>query len=114
MRNCNPRVHLKETATLVDAKVAIALFGLWRDEGNVQDDSELYSGVTVHQRQAPSRIRQIIRNLCETKGVASMDEILNHCQELNIEYYQVEQVISKMLTSGELFEAKTNEYSFAR
>ncbi len=43
-----------------------------------------------------------------------MDEILNHCQELNIEYYQVEQVISKMLTSGELFEAKTNEYSFAR
>jgi replicative DNA helicase Mcm len=114
LTEAHARLHLKETATLVDAKVAIALFGLWRDEGNVQDDSELYSGVTVHQRQAPSRIRQIIRNLCETKGVASMDEILNHCQELNIEYYQVEEVLSKMLQSGELFSPRTDEYSFAR
>jgi hypothetical protein len=43
-----------------------------------------------------------------------MDEILNNCQELNIGHYQVEQVISKMLTSGELFSPRTEEYSFAR
>jgi replicative DNA helicase Mcm len=114
LSEAHARLHLKETATLSDAKVAIALFALWREEGNVQDDSELYSGVTVNQRQSSSRIRQIIRNLCETKGVASMNEILNNCQELNIGDYQVEQVISKMLTSGELFSPRTEEYSFAR
>jgi replicative DNA helicase Mcm len=114
LSEAHARLHLKETATLADAKVAIALFALWRDEGNVQDDSELYSGVTVSQRQLPPRIRQIIRDLCQTKGVASMDEILNNCQELNIGHYQVEQVISKMLTSGELFSPRTEEYSFAR
>ena len=114
MTESHARLHLNEIATKEDARVAIALFSLWREEGNVQDDSELYSGVSVSQRQAPPRIRQIIRDLCEKKGVASMDEILNRCDELKISEYQVEGVISKMLTSGELYEARTNEYSFAR
>ena len=114
MTEAHARLYLKETATEVDAKVAIALFRLWREEGNVQDDSELYSGVSVSQRQAPPRIRQIIRDLCEKKGVASLNEILNLCDELNIQKYQAEQVISGMLVSGELYEARTNEYSFAR
>ncbi len=114
MTEAHARLHLKEIATKEDAKIAIALFRLWRDEGNVQDDSELYSGVSVSQRQAPPRIRQIIRDLCEKKGVASLNEILNICDELNIQHYQVEQVISRMLMSGELFEVRKEEYSFAR
>ena len=114
MTEAHARLHLNEIATKEDARVAIALFSLWREEGNVQDDSELYSGVSVSQRQAPPRIRQIIRDLCEKKGVASLDEILNRCDELKISKYQVEGVISNMLMSGELYEARTNEYSFAR
>ena len=114
MTEAHARLHLKEIATKEDAKIAIALFRLWRDEGNVQDDSELYSGVSVSQRQAPPRIRQIIRDLCEKKGVATLDEILNLSNDMNIQGYQVEEVISKMLTSGELYEVRTNEYSFAR
>ena len=114
MSEAHARLHLKEIATKDDAKIAIALFRLWRDEGNVQDDSELYSGVSVSQRQAPPRIRQIIRDLCEKKGVASLNEILDVCDELNIQHYQVEEVISRMLISGELFEARKEEYSFAR
>ncbi len=114
MTEAHARLHLNEIATKEDARVAIALFSLWREEGNVQDDSELYSGVSVSQRQAPPRIRQIIRDLCEKKGVASLDEILNRCDELKISEYQVEGVISNMLMSGELYEARTNEYSFAR
>jgi len=114
MTEAHARLHLNEIATKEDARVAIALFSLWREEGNVQDDSELYSGVSVSQRQAPPRIRQIIRDLCEKKGVASLDEILSRCDELKISEYQVEGVISNMLMSGELYEARTNEYSFAR
>ena len=114
MTEAHARLHLNKIATKEDARVAIALFSLWREEGNVQDDSELYSGVSVSQRQAPPRIRQIIRDLCEKKGVASLDEILNRCDELKISEYQVEGVISNMLMSGELYEARTNEYSFAR
>ena len=34
--------------------------------------------------------------------------------QLNIQGYQVEEVISRMLTSGELYEARTNEYRFTR
>ena len=114
MTEAHARLHLNEIATKEDARIAIALFSLWREEGNVKDDSELYSGISVSQRQAPPRIRQIIRDLCENKGVASLDEIINRCDELKISEYQVEGVISKMLTSGELYEARTNEYSFAR
>ncbi len=59
-------------------------------------------------------IRGIIRDLCEKKGVATLDEILNLGDQLNIQGYQVEEVISRMLTSGELYEARTNEYRFTR
>ena len=47
MTEAHARLHLKEIATKEDAKIAIALFRLWREEGNVQDDSELYSGVSL-------------------------------------------------------------------
>jgi replicative DNA helicase Mcm len=114
MTEAHARIFLKETATVDDARVAIALFGHWRHEGNVQDDSELYSGVSVSQRRGPSMIRGIIRDLCEKKGVATLDEILNLSDDMKIQGYQVEEVISKMLTSGELYEVRTNEYSFAR
>ena len=114
MTEAHARIFLKETATEDDARVAIALFGYWRHEGNVQDDSELYSGVSVSQRRGPPMIRGIIRDLCEKKGVATLDEILNLGDQLNIQGYQVEEVISRMLTSGELYEARTNEYRFTR
>ena len=108
------RMHLREIATADDAKMAKAIFRHWREEAGIEDESELMSGVSVSQRNAGNVVRTVLRELCTDKGVAELNSILNRCDNRGVKDHQVEEVLSKMLQSGELFSPRTDEYSFAR
>ena len=107
-------MHLREVATADDAKMALAIFRHWREEAGIEDESELASGVSVSQRNAGNTVRSIISDLCKDKGVAELTEILNRSETRGVNEYQVEEVISRMLQGGEIFEISHERYSFAR
>lgn len=114
LTEAHARMHLRDIATAEDAKMSLAIFRHWREEAGIEDESELMSGVSVGQRNAGNAVRAVLRDICTNKGKAELTEILNRCENRGIKEYQVEEVLSKMLQSGELFSPRTDEYSFAR
>ena len=114
LTEAHARMHLREIATADDAKMAMAIFRHWREEAGIEDESELMSGVSVSQRNAGNVVRAVLRDLCTDKGVAELTNILNRCENRGVKNFQVEEVLSKMLQSGELFSPRIEEYSFAR
>ena len=114
LTEAHARMHLRDIATADDAKMALAIFRHWREEAGIEDESELMSGVSVSQRNASNVVRAVLRDICTNKGNAQLTEILNRCENRGVKEYQVEEVLSKMLQSGELFNPRTDEYSFAR
>lgn len=114
LTEAHARMHLRNIATADDAKMSLAIFRHWREEAGIEDESELMSGVTVGQRNAGNVVRAVLRDICTNKGKAELTEVLNRCETRGIKEYQVEEVLSKMLQSGELFSPRTDEYSFAR
>ena len=114
LTEAHARMHLREVASADDAKMALAIFRHWREEAGIEDESELASGVSVSQRNAGNTVRSIIRDLCSDKGIAELTEILNRSETRGVNEYQVEEVLSRMLQGGELFEISHERYSFAR
>ncbi|HIN04249.1 MAG TPA: minichromosome maintenance protein MCM [Candidatus Poseidoniales archaeon] len=114
LTEAHARMFLREVANADDAKMSIAVFRHWREEAGIEDESELISGVSVQQRNAAQVIRVTLRDIISERGVASMNDLLNRTASKGITEYQVEDMISKMLQSGELFSPRNNEYSFAR
>ncbi len=114
LTEAHARMHLREIATADDAKMAMAIFRHWREEAGIEDESELMSGVSVSQRNAGNVVRAVLRDLCTDKGVAELTNILNRCENRGVKNFQVEEVLSNMLQSGELFSPRIDEYSFAR
>ena len=114
LTEAHARMHLREIATADDAKMAMAIFRHWREEAGIEDESELMSGVSVSLRYAGNVVRAVLRDLCTDKGVAELTNILNRCENRGVKNFQVEEVLSNMLQSGELFSPRIEEYSFAR
>ena len=115
LTEAHARMHLRDTATGDDAKVALAVFRHWREESNIEDDSELYSGVSTTARSNNTTIRNIVRDICSTgDGTASITEIYNAASARKIPDTMVDDVIQRMLTSGELFNPSGDRYGFAR
>ena len=114
LTEAHARMFLREVANADDAKMSIAVFRHWREEAGIEDESELISGVSVQQRNAAQVIRVTLRDIISERGVASRNDLLNRTASKGITEYQVEDMISKMLQSGELFSPRNDEYSFAR
>lgn len=114
LTEAHARMFLRGVANADDAKMSIAVFRHWREEAGIEDESELISGVSVQQRNAAQVIRVTLRDIISERGVASMNDLLNRTASKGITEYQVEDMISKMLQSGELFSPRNDEYSFAR
>ena len=109
------RMHLREVATADDAKVALAVFKHWREESGIEDESELHSGVTVRARSNNSSVRQMVRDVCSQHGgVAERSQIYNIALDKGIAEHEVDAVLSKMLTSGELWSPRIDQFSFVR
>ena len=115
LTEAHARMHLRQEANADDAKVALAVFKHWREESGIEDESELYSGVSAKVRNANSVVRSIIREICsEGNGTANITEIYNRASVRRITETTVDDTISRMSISGELFQPRNNEYSFAR
>ena len=109
------RMHLRDVATADDAKVALAVFKHWREESGIEDESELHSGVTVRSRSNNSTVRQMVRDVCSQHGgVADRSQIYNLAIDKGISEHEVDAVLSKMLTSGELWSPRIDQFSFVR
>ena len=109
------RMHLRDVATADDAKVALAVFKHWREESGIEDESELHSGVTVRARSNNSTVRQMVRDVCSQHGgVADRSQIYNLAIDKVISEHEVDAVLSKMLTSGELWSPRIDQFSFVR
>ncbi|MDP6986003.1 MAG: minichromosome maintenance protein MCM [Candidatus Thalassarchaeaceae archaeon] len=109
------RMHLRDVATADDAKVALAVFKHWREESGIEDESELHSGVSVRARSNNSTVRQMVRDVCSQHGgVAERSQIYNLAIDKGISEHEVDSVLSKMLTSGELWSPRIDQFSFVR
>ena len=109
------RMHLRDVATADDAKVALAVFKHWREESGIEDESELHSGVTVRAISNNSTVRQMVRDVCSQHGgVADRSQIYNLAIDKGISEHEVDAVLSKMLTSGELWSPRIDQFSFVR
>jgi len=115
LTEAHARMHLREVATVDDADVALAVFRHWREESGIEDESELYSGVSARVRNANAVVRQFVRDICaERDGKANLDEIYSRAASTNIPETTVDEVLSRMRMSGELFSPTNDVYSFAR
>ena len=114
LTEAHARMHLKEVATVENAKVALAVFRHWREESGIEDESELHSGVSVKARSNNSVIMNMVRDICSEKGEAELTEIYNLALPRKISENEVDRVVSKMLQTGELYEASTDTYRFTR
>ncbi len=76
--------------------------------------SEIYSGVTSSTRRANTTIRTIIRDMVNEKGHADRLDIYNLALPKNIPENVVDEIISKMLTSGELYSPRLDRFEYVR
>ena len=75
----------------------------------------MYSGVSARVRNANAVVRQLVRDICvERDGKAHLDEIYSRATSINVTETTVDEVLSRMRMSGELFSPRNDEYSFAR
>tara|TARA_B100000959_G_scaffold185957_1_gene194436 strand:+ start:16941 stop:19115 length:2175 start_codon:yes stop_codon:yes gene_type:complete len=115
LTEAHARMHLRAIATADDANVALAVFKHWREESGIEDESELHSGVSVRARSNNSTIRQMVRDVCSQHGgVAERIQIYNLAIDRGISETEVDGVLSKMLTSGELWSPRVDRFSFVR
>ena len=108
------RMHLRDTATSDDAKVAIAVYAHWREESNIEDESALFSSVSTVERTSPRVVREIVRDICSERTVAKLHDIYSRASVHKITERMVDEALSKMRMNGELFSPRNDEYSFAR
>ena len=114
LTEAHARMHLRGVATSDDAKIALAVFKHWREESGIEDESELHSGVSVRARSNNTAIIQMIRDICsEQGGIAERTQIYNQAIKRSISEFEVDKVISRMLTSGQLFSPRMDHFSFA-
>jgi len=115
LTEAHARMHLRQEANADDAKVALAVFKHWREESAIEDESELYSGVSAKVRNANTIVRSIIREICsEGDGTAQITEIYNRASVRRITENTVDDTISRMSISGEVFSPRNDVYQFAR
>tara|TARA_B100000745_G_scaffold263684_1_gene188160 strand:- start:551 stop:2182 length:1632 start_codon:yes stop_codon:yes gene_type:complete len=115
LTEAHARMHLRQEANADDAKVALAVFRHWREESAIEDESELYSGVSAKVRNANTMVRSIIREICsEGDGTAQITEIYNRASVRRIAENTVDDTISRMSISGEVFSPRNDVYQFAR
>ncbi len=114
LTEAHARMHLKEIADEEDAKMAIGVYKHWRQESNITDAAEIHSGVSSSTRRANTTIRTIIRDLVNEKGHADRHGIYNLALPKNIPENVVDEIISKMLTSGELYSPRLDRFEYVR
>ena len=115
LTEAHARMHLRDIASSEDAKVALAVFRHWREESGIEDESELHSGISASARTTNTIGRSILRDICsEGDGTANITEIYNRASVRKIPETTVDNVLSHLRISGEVFSPRNDVYQFAR
>ena len=115
LTEAHARMHLRDIASSEDAKVALAVFRHWREESGIEDESELHSGISASARTTNTIVRSILRDICsEGDGTANITEIYNRASVRKIPETTVDNVLSHLRMSGEVFSPRNDVYQFAR
>jgi replicative DNA helicase Mcm len=115
LTEAHARMHLRHIASSEDAKVALAVFRHWREESGIEDESELHSGISASARTTNTIVRSILRDICsEGDGTANITEIYNRASVRKIPETTVDNVLSHLRMSGEVFSPRNDMYQFAR
>jgi len=115
LTEAHARMHLRHIASSEDAKVALAVFRHWREESGIEDESELHSGISASARTTNTIVRSILRDICsEGDGTANITEIYNRASVRKIPETTVDNVLSHLRMSGEVFSPRNDVYQFAR
>ena len=115
LTEAHARMHLRDIASSEDAKVALAVFRHWREESGIEDESELHSGISASARTTNTIVRSILRDICsEGDGTANITEIYNRASVRKIPETTVDNVLSHLRISGEVFSPRNDVYQFAR
>ena len=81
----------------------------------IEDESELYSGVSIRGRTDNTLLRSIMRDICsEGDGTANLTEIYNRASVRKVPETTVDDVLSHLRMSGEVFSPRNDVYQFAR
>lgn len=112
LTEAHARIHLRQTATVVDAEVAKAIFMHWRDEANIRDEAEFQTGMSK-QKQS-SLVRIIMQEISDAnEGRMKMSQIIDAALIKGISDSTVRSVISRLSTTGAIYEPQTGTYEWA-
>ena len=96
----------------MDAEVAKAIFMHWRDEANIRDEAEFQTGMSK-QKQS-SLVRIIMQEISDAnEGRMKMSQIIDAALIKGISDSTVRSVISRLSTTGAIYEPQTGTYEWA-
>tara|TARA_B100000003_G_scaffold29486_2_gene23548 strand:+ start:176 stop:2464 length:2289 start_codon:yes stop_codon:yes gene_type:complete len=117
LTEAHARLHLRTTASKIDAKTAIAIHKHWMAEEDISE-RDLHNQVMLTSKSPSNRtramVRETIKNLHSEMGEVEISKIFEICEPKGIPIDVASEVISKMQTSGELFSPKPGYVQFVR
>ena len=103
LTEAHARMHLREVATITDAKMAISIFKHWREESNIRDEAELQTGISKAGQS--SIVKQIMREISvENDGKMPISKILDRAMLNGVDEATVRTLVSKMQQNGIIYQ----------
>ena len=104
LAEASARIRLSERVEVQDAERALRITRLWRMElmGDNYDETTLVTGKKTTTRTKEKIIRDAIATCADANGVADRNAVLTEIGRQGIEAGQAEDLLEKMVQSGEL------------
>ena len=115
LAEAHARTRLSEEVDIIDAKLAIATFDVWRYElgGADYDETSMVSGKTTSKRNQEHRIvSYIIQQYEKTDQSIELFSILNEMEKHKMSKSQVEDILDSLCNIGTLFRPSMNRNEY--
>lgn len=116
LAEASARVRLSREVTKEDAERAIDLLRtsmeeVLKDQSTGEYDIDImYTGVPKSKRRKMAAVEDIVRELTETKGKASFEDVLQRAQEIGIEKPELEEILDELLRKGIIMQPRSGFY----
>jgi replicative DNA helicase Mcm len=113
LSEASAKVRLSKEVTIFDAKKAINLMKLYLSQLGMDPETQeldidrVMSGTTTSQRSKIYEVMDLIKQLEKSFGKdIPMEEIMNEVRSRKIDELKAEEIIEKMVRTGELFKPR--------
>ncbi len=112
MTEASARLHLREVATVEDAKTAIMIMEHWRSEmmGKDFDEVELSTGKNVSQRKNQDVILDVIKRMSDGRNGVHEATIIGECTREGMSERSVKNALHKLSEAGVLYNPRHGIY----